>query len=122
MPAPYSVDLRQRIVDAYQAQEGSQRQLAQRFKVSLSFVRNLLRLYRQTGDVQPRPHGGGASAKLNATHLPQLQQLIEQHNDAFLHELCEQFEQQSGISVSVPTMQRRVKQLRLSLKKNAQCQ
>ena len=43
MPAPYSSDLRQRILTAYQAHEGSQRELAQRFKVSLSFVRDLLR-------------------------------------------------------------------------------
>jgi len=31
MPAPLSVDLRQRIIAAYEAQEGSQRQLAERF-------------------------------------------------------------------------------------------
>jgi hypothetical protein len=31
MPAPLSVDLRQRILAAYDAKEGSQRQLAERF-------------------------------------------------------------------------------------------
>lgn len=31
MPAPLSVDLRQRIIAACQAKEGSQRQLAERF-------------------------------------------------------------------------------------------
>jgi transposase len=46
MPAPLSVDLRQRIMAAYAAKEGSQRQLAERFKVSLSFVRDLMRHYR----------------------------------------------------------------------------
>jgi transposase len=39
MPAPLSIDLRQRIIAAYEAKEGSQRQLAERFKVSLSFIR-----------------------------------------------------------------------------------
>lgn len=46
MPAPLSIDLRQRVIAAYQAKEGSQRQLAERFKVSLSFVRDLTCRYR----------------------------------------------------------------------------
>jgi transposase len=43
MPAPLSVDLRQRIMAAYEAKEGWQRQLAERFKVSLSCIRDLRR-------------------------------------------------------------------------------
>lgn len=31
MPAPYSTDLRQRVIEAYKANEGSRRQLAERF-------------------------------------------------------------------------------------------
>ncbi|WP_248277700.1 hypothetical protein [Brasilonema sp. UFV-L1] len=46
MPVSYSGDLRRRVIIACVAKEGSQRQLTQRFKVSLSFVRNLLRHYR----------------------------------------------------------------------------
>ncbi|BAZ90990.1 transposase [Raphidiopsis curvata NIES-932] len=36
MPKPYSIDLRNRVIVAWVAREGSQRQLAERFKVSLS--------------------------------------------------------------------------------------
>ncbi|PNJ91652.1 helix-turn-helix domain-containing protein, partial [Cylindrospermopsis raciborskii] len=54
MPKPYSIDLRNRVIVAWVAQEGSQRQLAERFKVSLSFVRNLVRRYRETGQVEPK--------------------------------------------------------------------
>ena len=35
------------------------RQIARRFLVSVSFVTRLLQLYRSTGSVEPRPHGGG---------------------------------------------------------------
>jgi len=31
MPAPYSTDLRQRVIEAYKANEGARRQLAERF-------------------------------------------------------------------------------------------
>ena len=42
----YSLDLRQKIIDVYNKEEISQRQLAQRFNVALSFVFKLLRQYR----------------------------------------------------------------------------
>lgn len=121
MPAPLSVDLRQRILDAYQAKEGSQRQLAERFKVSLSFIRDLMRHHRETGTVQPKPHGGGAVAKLSKEQLPIVEALVKAQPDALLTELCDRFAEQTGIEVSVSTMQRVVSQLRLSVKKNADC-
>ncbi len=46
MPVSHLKDLCERVIMAYVVKEGSQRQLAQKFKVSLSFVRNLLRQYR----------------------------------------------------------------------------
>src|SRR5262249_61193048 len=56
---PYSIDLRSRIVHAYFAQEGSQADLAQRFQVSERWLQNLLRQQRETGSIEPAPHGGG---------------------------------------------------------------
>lgn len=47
--AAYSIDLRQKILSAWQNFEGTQRELAKRFKVSLSFLRDFLRRYRETG-------------------------------------------------------------------------
>ena len=117
MPAPLSIDLRQRILAAYEAKEGSQRQLAKRFKVSLSFIRDLMRHYRETGTLQPKPHGGGAVAKIGKEHLPIIEALINAQPDALLSELCERFAQQTGIEVSISTMQRAVGQLRFSVKK-----
>ena len=55
----YSTDLRQRVVAAYDAREGTQEQVAARFSVSLSCVRKLLRQRRATGSIDPKPHGGG---------------------------------------------------------------
>jgi transposase len=49
---------------AYKTKEGSQRQLAKRFFVSLSFIRDLTRRYRETRPIEPKSHGGGAVAKL----------------------------------------------------------
>ncbi|TYQ24203.1 transposase, partial [Pseudanabaena sp. UWO311] len=47
----YSLDLRQKILNAWQNKENTQRGLAKRFKVSLSFVRDFLRRYRETNEI-----------------------------------------------------------------------
>jgi len=121
MPAPVSVDLRQRILAAYETNEGCQRQLAERFKVSLSFIRDLMRHHRETGTVQPKPHAGGAVAKLRKEQLPIVEALVKAQPDALLTEVCERFAQQTGVEVSVSTMQRVVCKLKLSVKKNSDC-
>lgn len=114
----YSLDLRQKVIDAYNAKEGSQRQLGQRFSVSLSFVRDLLKRYREDGTLAPREHGGGATAKLNAEQVALVERLVEEDNDAILVELCERLEQQSGVRVSRATMGRLTQRLLLTRKKS----
>jgi len=46
----YSTDLRQKIIDVYGKEQISQRQLAKRFDVALSFIVKLLKQYRETGE------------------------------------------------------------------------
>ena len=67
---------------------GSQRQLAKRFRVSLTFIENLLKRYRTDGTVEPRAHGGGQVAKLSPEQETVLASLVEEDNDAILVELC----------------------------------
>src|SRR5262245_40312402 len=56
---PYSMDLRQRVAQAVDRHEGSLRQLARRFGVSVSCITRLLALRRRTGSLAPKPHQGG---------------------------------------------------------------
>jgi transposase len=108
MPTAYSTDLRKRVLDAYQAKEGSQRQLAESFKVSLSFVRDLMRRYRQTGSVEPLPRRGRCGATIDSSLLVVVEQLIQVQPDALLTELCERFSERTTITVSISTMHRAV--------------
>ncbi len=117
MPAPHSNDLRQRVIDAYIAKAGSQRQLADRFQVSLSFVQRLVRRYQKTGQVTPLPHAGGATPKVNPEDLSIVQQLVDEQPDAILSELCERLANRSGIQISSSTMYRAVQRLELTTKK-----
>ena len=117
----YSVDLRQKIVDIYQSESISQRQLAQRFGVTKSFVIKLLKQYRETGDIRPLPHGGGAKLKVTPQQLEILAELIETHNDATLEELCQMFQEKTNVIVSRSTMGRMTQRLNLTVKKNSSC-
>ena len=66
---------------AWQAGKGSQRVLAQRFAVSLSFVRDLSRRFRATGSVVAKPHGGGQPLKADVKTIRRLEALVAKHND-----------------------------------------
>src|SRR5437660_5207543 len=105
---PYSQDLRQRVLDTIQRRDGSVRQIARRFLVSLSFVTRLLQLHRSTGSLQPRPHGGGNPAKLGPQDLERLRELVRQQPDATLEEL----RQRLGVSCSTMTIARALRKLR----------
>ena len=54
---------------------------------------------------------------LGKEQLPIIEALVKAQADALLTELCERFAQQTGVEVSVSTMQRAVCQLKLSVKK-----
>ena len=114
---PYSRDLRQKVFDAYQRKEGSQRQIAKRFSVSLSFVQNLLQRHREHQTIEPKPHGGGAQAKLTEEQVALIAQFIEDKNDATLVELCTRLKKETGIEVSRATMGRVTQKLNLTRKK-----
>ncbi len=91
--------------------------MAQRFRVSFSFVKRLLKRYKDTGKIEPKPHGGGQQSKLKAEQLETLRQLVEEDNDAILEELCELFYQKTRLRVSRATMGRSVEKLNLTRKK-----
>jgi transposase len=111
--SPYSHDLRQRIIDTVERGEGSLRQIAQRYQVSLSFVVRLLQHYRTTGSLEPKPHGGGRPPALSPAQLKQLQGLIARTPDATLEEL----RQELGVACSHMAIVRALKKLKITRKK-----
>jgi transposase len=110
---PYSDDLRVRIIAAIERGEESWRQIAQRFVVSLSCVIRLVQRYRDTGAVQPKPHGGGQRPALSPDQLDQLRELVRTRPDATLEELRTSL----GVSCSTMAIVRALKKLGLPRKK-----
>jgi transposase len=112
---PLSNDLRRRILEAVDNREGSRRQLAARFKVNTSTITRLLRLRRQTGPLEPRPHGGGVEPTLDPEALQRLRKLVEETPDATLETLG----QKLGIAGSRMIICRASQKLGLSRKKKS---
>jgi transposase len=110
---PLSADLRWRIVEAIDQREGSLREIADRFRVSLTCIVRLLRRRRETGSIEPKPHGGGRLAALDEEHLQGLRELVCGQPDATLEEL----RQRLGVDCSVAAISRALKKLGITRKK-----
>ena len=107
-----SEDLRKRILETIERGDGSLRQIARRFLVSVSFITRLLQRHRSTGSLEPRPHGGGNPAVLSPEDLEQLRELVQKQPDATLEEL----RQRLGVSCSLMTISRALRKLGLPRK------
>jgi transposase len=110
---PLSDDLRQRIVAAVDAREGSRRELARRFAVDTSTITRLLQLRKQTGSLAPRPHAGGTPPTLDRDGLERLRGLVRDDPDATLEQLRDRL----GIVGSIMIVWRSLKTLGITRKK-----
>jgi transposase len=82
-----SLDLRERILTAYDNDEGTRPEIAHRFRVSLGLVKKLLQQRRRTGDIAPRHHFSGRKPTIVASHRSQFRSLLTRKNDSTLQEL-----------------------------------
>lgn len=110
----YSMDLRARIVESYLAHEGSQAELAERFKVSERWLQNLLRRRRETGSIEPLPHGGGRQRVIRGDNETLLLETIAESPDASLDELVER----CGVAGSRMCVARALERLDFTRKKS----
>jgi transposase len=116
---PYHTDLRTRIVDAYQQAEGSVRELAVRFHVAPKTVQNYLNLKRETGSVEPRPHGGGPAPKLDAAGVRELRTVVEEKSDRTLDDIANEVDRRCNVRLGRSTVWRFLDRLGITRKKNA---
>jgi transposase len=115
----YSLDLRQRVVHAYEQGEGSISEIASRFGVCSAFVKKMLRQWRATGDLSPLAHGGGKPASLTPRQRQLLKRKVREQSDISLAELQNLLDETEQVQVHVSTISRALSGLGLPLKKRA---
>jgi transposase len=115
--APYSVDLRKKILQAHQSGGRSQREIANIFHVSLSFVESLLRQVRTSGRIAPWPATGGPSSRIDDIARQHLRDWLAEQSDLTLEELVARLDHTLGIRVCISRMCRVLQELGLRRKK-----
>ncbi len=111
---PYSMDLRERVVAACDAREGTREQIADRFGVSDRWIRKLLQRRRETDSIAPLPRNPGRKRALNDRQMQRLGRLIQKRPDATLKELRKSLR----VKISIATLDRAIRRLDLTLKKS----
>jgi len=114
---PYSLDLRQRVVTAVEDGDSTIAEVAAMFQVGKTFVKKMLRLWRERGNLAPQSHGGGAPAALTPKQLRALQQQVAKEPDATLAELGQFLKETEQVEVSEATVCRALQRLKLPRKK-----
>ena len=114
----YSLDLRRRVVAAYENGVETISEVAERFEVSESFIKKLLRRKRTTGEIAPIGHRGGQPRRLSEKDQNWLLNTVLAEPDITLGELQDQLLSRKNLAVSVPTICRRLRALNLRRKKN----
>lgn len=117
---PYSVDLRQKIIDVYNQGNISQRQLARQFRVALSFIQKLVKQYKETGSVAPKMRRQQTPTKLTDEHLEILRNLVAENQQATLQQLKTELALRTGVTISISTVHRMLRRLNLSRSKKSQ--
>lgn len=101
--------MRTKIIRAYQTGGQSQRDIASRFSVSLTFVHKLIKQFRKTGAIDPMPHGGGQKPKINSVMLNALRDEVNANPAATLDHLRRFLITEFGVEVSTATIFRALK-------------
>ena len=81
------MDLRQRLLKAYDRGDVTREQVARRFEVSLGMVKKLLQQRRHTGDIAPRHHRSGRKPVILDSHRREIRALLAEQPDLTLEEI-----------------------------------
>ena len=120
MAKPYSMDLRERVVDAVEAGDLSRRKAAARFGVAVSTVIHWVRRFRETGSVAPGQMGGHRPKKIAGEHRQWLMKRCRSGPFTLRGLVTELAER--GLPVDYRTVWTFVHEEKLSFKKNGRRQ
>lgn len=108
------LDLRKRVVEAYEQTEGSCRELGKRFSVGFATVSRWVRRHREQGSLESKKPTG---RKQILRHPEVVTELYAQNPSLSQKEVAHQYEEQTGQPISRRTISRTLVRLGMSRKK-----
>ena len=109
-----SLDLRERIVEAYEFGEGSYEVIAERFSVGPTVVGKFVRQKRELGTLAPQVHRRGRKPAVSEEKMIELRQHLEEHPDATVLERRDAL----GLKCSEKTMWQTLRKMGWRFKKS----
>ena len=113
--APYSMDLRERVVAAGDEGGDTRAEIAERPSVCESWIRRLLQRRRQTGAIAPKPHGGGRPPAFDGEAAKRRRAAVAADPDATPKESAAA----SGIACSTAAVDRALRRLGITRTKKS---
>lgn len=117
----YSVDVRAKVIDAYNNKVGSMRELAIIFSMGISTVNNIIGRFRKIGDIKPKKQPGRPAKKISTDRLNLIRRLVYSCKHSTLKELSKKYEDETGDYISKSHMDNALKKLNITLKKRLTC-
>jgi transposase len=118
MAKAYSDDLRRKLLEAHDRGEGSLRELAKRFGVSVPWAWKVSRQRKQTGQMERIEQRHGPRSRITAEVQGNLRRLVKQQPDATLVELQQRLWVSEQLRISFQHLWRVLHRMGLRLKKS----
>ena len=118
MPSPYPIELRERAVSLYKNGKHIQAEVAKVFKISISTLRNYLRL-DALGDLKPKEYRRGRVPEISSDRLEQVGVWVNEKPDITLKALRKLYKKRYKVNVSLSMMCRACAELDLRRKKKS---
>jgi len=116
MANPLSKEMREKIVSAYERGLGTIKKVAEIFGITPRTVAKYLQIYRETGDLTPKPLPG-RSPILTNENLDIIKKIILLNKDGTLQDFRDAFEIKTGTHVAISTIQNACNKLDMNRKK-----
>ena len=116
MAKALSKELREKIVGAYERGFGTIKEVAEIFTINERTVAKYLQIYREIGDLTPKPLPGRPPILTNE-NLEVIKEIIILNKDGTLQDFRDAFKIITGIHVAISTLQNACDKLSMNRKK-----
>jgi len=93
------MDLRKRVMAAYDSGRYTLKQVAQRFDVTARWIQQLRQRRKLEGSIAPHPQNQGRKPAFRGKQLEELNEFVRHHPDATLEEIKEHFAEKITCSI-----------------------
>lgn len=115
----YSLDLKERLLKSYLEGKYSQKEIVKIFGVSRSFLTDILKRYKEKGNLEPETYKCGRQGKLSEEDKAYLKKSVEKDKSITLSELSKNLEEERKVKVSKTSIHKYLKSIKMNYKKNA---